>query len=257
MNRRRATILAAIDASAAAGPVLSTAVALGRALAADVEALHVVDDDGTTAVGTADRFGVPYREQRGDPLACITERARGADVVAIVVGARRRMTGGHLGHLARAVADTLDKPVVVVPPESAPRDELRTVVVAMEGSPGKARGVKTAIEVAAGSGLELVVVHVDDEDSIPSFSDQVAHETEAYTDEFLARYAPGAPKARLELRVGVPAEEVLKASDAAGADLVAVGWPHVVDPERGTVAQEVLDRSHVPVLLVALADDAG
>jgi nucleotide-binding universal stress UspA family protein len=108
------------------------------------------------------------------------------------------------------------------------------------------------VDVTANADLELVVVHVDDEDSIPSFSDQVAHETDSYAEEFLARYLHGAPKARLELRVGVPADEIIAAADAAVADVLAIGWPQSRDEQRGAVACEVLDRSRIPVLLIAL-----
>ncbi len=125
--------------------------------------------------------------------------------------------------------------------------ELHRVLVALEGTPRNARRLKRTIEVAQGAGLELVVVHVDDETSIPSFSDQVQHETEAYAHEFLARFAPGSHAARLELRIGAPADEILTAADASSPDLLAIGWPQSNDPARGVVAREVLDRSHRPV----------
>ena len=254
MSERAKKVLAAIDSSAAAAPVLSTAVALGRVLDADALALHVVEDGERTPASTARRLRVPYVAADGDPFTRITEMASQSDVVAVTVGARARMTGGHLGHLARRLADALDKPVVVVPPQVAGSGDLRRVVVAMEGTPARARTLRAAIDVASAADLELIVVHVDDEDSIPSFSDQVAHETETYADSFLARFAPGAGRARLELRVGRPSEEVLRACDELSADLVAVGWPHATDPTRGAVARAIIDRSRVPVLLVALAD---
>ena len=250
-------ILAALDSSAAARPVLAMAVALGEALDAAVEAVHVGADGDQTPVSVAGSLGVPYVALQGEPAAMISARAAQADVVAVVVGARRRVSGDHLGHLARGLADALDKPILVVPPEARWCEHLHTVVVAMEGTAHKARALKSAIDLAVGLELEIVVVHVDDEDTIPSFSDQVAYEAEAYAREFLARYLPNAPEARLELRIGAPADEVLKVSDELGADLVAVGWPHTIDPDRGTVAQQILDRSHVPVLLVALNDQAA
>ena len=97
------------------------------------------------------------------------------------------------------------------------------------------------------------MIHVDDESSIPSFSDQVQHEVNAYTHEFLARFLPGAPSARLELRIGVPADEILGAAESTEPDLLALGWPQTDDPARGLVAHELLERCHVPMLLVALA----
>jgi nucleotide-binding universal stress UspA family protein len=246
-------VLAAIDSSAAARPVLVAASALGRVLGARVEAVYVADEESQTARACADAAGVPYTRIPGDPVPEICARAARDDVVAVAIGARRRLNRRHIGERARAVATAVDKPVLVVPPEADPAERIRTVVVAMEGTPGKARAVKHAVELAAAAELELVVVHVDDETSIPSFSDQAAHETETYSREFLAQYVRGAPGARFEPRVGVPADEIVATCETVGADLLAVGWPPAPDEHHGIVAQEVLDRSHVPVLLVALA----
>lgn len=246
-------IVAAIDNSAAARPVLGSALALARVLGASVEAIHVADDGGGTAQASAESFGVPFRTTAGNPFELLVELAAGDDVVALAVGARGRPGGPRpAGHLALALAGSIEKPVLVVPPDAHPSDSLQRVVVAMEGTPDKARSAKRTIEVAAGAGLELVVVHVDDEDSIPLFSDQVQHETEAYAREFLARYCPGAPEARLELRIGLPADEILAAVDKVAPDIIAIGWPHSSEPGRGEVAREILDRSRMPVLLVAL-----
>lgn len=244
-------IVAAIDNSPAARPVLSVALALGPVLAADVEAVHVADDEGDTAAAVAASMGVTYRVLPGDdPLPAILGHAAAGDVALVVVGARRRLQSSELGHLAHQIADNLDKPVVVVPPETPPVDRLHRVMIALEATPAKARSLSGVISVAAAAELDIVVVHVDDEQSIPSFSDQEAHETRAYAEEFLARYLPGAGLARLELRVGDPADEIIDLAQHGPFDLLAVGWPR--DPERGAVARRILRRSHVPVLLVAV-----
>jgi nucleotide-binding universal stress UspA family protein len=246
------TVLAAVDNSAAVGPVLATARALSTLLGAEVVAVHVVEGDNQPP-SVAGLPGVKFHAVEGDPLSRLTELAAGDDVAAVVVGARRRLRSAHVGHLARALADTVDKPIVVVPPEAAPAERIGTVLLAMEGTPAKARGVKRAVELSClAADVELIVVHVDDEESIPSFSDQVAHEAQAYAEEFLARYLHNAPRARLELRVGVASDEILDLTTSTGADLVAIGWPRTPGEEGGAVAREVLDRSHVPVLLIAL-----
>lgn len=248
-------IIAAIDNSLAAGPVLTSALALAPALGAEVEAIYVADGAGLTAQASAETLGVPFCHVAGDPRQQICEQAERPDVVAVAMGARQRVGGRRTGHLVREVADTTSKPVLVVPPESEPPTRVHTVVIAMEGTARNAKSLKQAVSVAADADLELVVVHVDDEDSIPSFSDQVAHETDAYAREFLARYVHNAPNARLELRIGVPTDEIIEAADAAGADLLAIGWPQSHAEHPGTTARELLDRSHIPVLLVALVDE--
>ena len=247
-------VIAALENSLAARPVLVTAAAVADVLGGDVDALHIGDDGGHTARASADQAGVAFRQLPGDPVKRIIEQASASDVVAVVLGARESASGRRTGHIPRAVADAIDRPVIVVPPGIDPSARIHTVVIAMEGTAAKARSLKSAVEVAAGADLDLVVVHVDDELSIPSFSDQVAHETDAYASEFLARYLRGVEKVRLELRVGVPADEILGVSQAA--DLIAVGWPQHATGDRGAVAREVLDRSRVPVLLVALGEGA-
>ena len=92
------------------------------------------------------------------------------------------------------------------------------------------------IELVEATGLDMIVVHVDDEATIPSFNDQMQHETEAYTNEFFARFLPGAPHARLELRIGPAVDEILAATEAAGAELLAVGWPEANTANEGPSA---------------------
>jgi nucleotide-binding universal stress UspA family protein len=246
------TILAAVDDSAAAGPVLATAVALGPTLGATARALQVSDVPGLTAQAAAAQLGVALDVVAGDPIEQIVAAAAVDGVVAVVVGTRDRPGGRRpAGHLALAIADRIDKPVVMVPPDASPPQRIRRVLVAMEGRPG--RGLRRAIDVASDAGVELVIVHVDEVGSIPSFSDQVQHEVDAYSREFLLRYCGGAHVARLESRVGVPAEEILAAAVDEAPGLLAMGWPPSSEPGRGEVVREVLDRSPVPVLLVAVA----
>jgi nucleotide-binding universal stress UspA family protein len=244
-------VIAAIDNSAAARPVLIMAQAVASALAAVLDVVHVMEDGDETARASAQARGVTLRTMSGDPVGQLARVVAEEDVVGLVLGARGGLGGPRpAGHLALTLADRTDKPVVVVPPDSRPPAHLRRVLVAMEGTPGKARALQRTIELSTGAGLEIVVVHVDEE--VPSFTDQVQHETEAYAQEFLARHVLGVPQARLELRIGVPATEVLDAVASLEPELVAIGWPHGADPGRGAVAREIIDRSPVPVLLVAV-----
>jgi nucleotide-binding universal stress UspA family protein len=244
-------VIAAIDNSAAARPVLVMARAVSLALVATLEAVHVMEDGDETARASAEVADTALHVLSGDPVEQLTQVVAEEDVVALVVGARSGLGGPRpAGHLAMALAGRTDKPVVVVPPDAQPPKQLRRVLVAMEGTPGKARALQRTLELSTEAGLEILVVHVDEE--IPSFTDQVQHETEAYAQEFFARHVLGAPQARLELRIGVPATEVLSAVESLHPELVAVGWPHSADPGRGGVAREILDRSPVPVVLVAV-----
>ncbi len=246
-------IIAAVDDSACAHPVVAAAQLLAPVFGADVEGLHVADVEGRTAAAAAAGFRVPFRTVPGDPLALLVELAGADDVVGFAIGQRSHVAAAATGHLALGLADSVDQPVLVVSPHAVLPDRFRRVLIAMEGVPGNARDLKRALALASGAELELIVVHVDDEASVPSFSDQVQYENEAYAQEFLARYAPGAPDARLELRIGAPVDQILRTCEEEQPDVVAMGWPHahVHDPQRGAVVRAVLERSPVPVLLVA------
>ena len=246
-------VIAVIDGAAAGRPVLAMARAVAAALDASLEVLSIAEGDVESGGSLSQAAGAPVRVLAGDPFELLPSTAAEEDVVAIVLGARDRARGSHLtGDLALALAGRTDKPVIVVPPGFQSPEQLTTVVVAMEGTPGKARALQRSIQLSTRAGLEIVVVHVEDEDSIPRFSDQMHYETEAYAQEFFHRHLIGAPQMRLELRIGTPAVEVLSAIESSGAELVAVGWHQSDDLRRGAVAREILDRSPVPVLLVAM-----
>jgi nucleotide-binding universal stress UspA family protein len=244
-------VIAAIDNSPAARPVLAMAKAVAPLFAAEVDAVHIVQDGDQTAESEAAEAGVTLRRIEGDPSERIAALVDAADVVAVVIGTHSRTVGRHAGHVPLALASSTDKPVIVVHPSATPPTRLRRVMVAIEGTPRKVKDLKRAIEFIESTGLEIIAVHVDDGANIPSFGDQVQHETEAYTREFFSRFLPGAPEARLELRIGSPPDEILAATEEAGAELLAVGWPQGGQDERGIVARELLERCRVPMLLVA------
>jgi hypothetical protein len=68
---------------------------------------------------------------------------------------------------------------------------------------------KLALELVSSLRLDAIVAHIDDHDSIRSFSDQIHHETDAYADAFLPQYASGLQRTQLGLRVGEPAQKIL------------------------------------------------
>ena len=244
------TVVAAVDDSVAAGPVLAAAHALAPLLGSTVTAVHVGGAAGSTARAYAERAGVPFRTVPGDPLEQLVELASDG-VTAVVVGSRDE-TAGDTGHLALELADNLPRPLVVVPPQCAPAERLHRVLVALEGTPGRAKPLRHALQVVAGADLELTVVHVEGPDAVPSFSEDVAHETAEFAQEFLRRYWPDAPPVRLALPIGTPADEVLALAEELQPDLLVAGWPQGSEPEHGHVVRELLRRSPCPVLLVAV-----
>ena len=98
---------------------------------------------------------------------------------------------------------------------------------------------------------DVVALHIHDEGSIPSFTDQPQHEMPAWTREFIHRYCPwGIGDVQLETRIGRIGELVPIVAEQCGCDLIALGWSQQLAHGRAPVVQETLQRSHLPVLLV-------
>jgi nucleotide-binding universal stress UspA family protein len=245
-------ILAAIDASAAARPVLERAATLGRALRLPMIALHVRHDGDDAAQLLASQAGVQLRLATGSPSDAIMTALGDAEVAMAVLGVRSNPAGPRpAGATALAVATQAAKPVVVVPPE--PRDRppagLHRVLVPLDGTPAATRAVEQAMGWFAGSEVEIVSLHVFDAATVPRFWDRPEHDHPAWSQEFLARNVPTAG-ARLEIRSGWPSDRILEVATAEGADMIALGWRRRLAPERAAVVREVLARTPVPVILL-------
>jgi nucleotide-binding universal stress UspA family protein len=92
------------------------------------------------------------------------------------------------------------------------------------------RGV---IELAGDDSLDVTVLHVLDEASLPAFTDQPQHETKAWAREFLQRYcSTDVGRVQFEMRVGRPEELVPQAAHETGVDLIALGWSRALAPGR-------------------------
>jgi nucleotide-binding universal stress UspA family protein len=252
------TVIAAIDGSAAAWPVLEVAGAFARSTATVVQALHVAEDGDDAADALAAAHGTPLRIATGDVASCLVDATAATEVVAIVLGGRGRPGGARpAGHVALEVITRVDKPVIVVPPDAEHPGRLERVLVPTEGQPEGAGPLAPLLARLARSGLQLTALHVDDDASLPKYSDQTQHETEAFAREFAARNLPASIDVELGLRVGHPATQVLAACDEPTIDMVVVVWSRDLSPGRARIVRQLLERSRVPVLLVPERDHAS
>ncbi len=126
---------------------------------------------------------------------------------------------------------------------------------------------KLAAEYAKAFGANLLIVHVIDSTTFPSYVDWIGEELEQI---FLRTEA--AAKVRLKsltrkcgqilggvrtfCRIGSPAEEIVSLADERSVDLIVVGThgrtgvKHLV---MGSLARSVLKKAHRPVLIVEAA----
>lgn len=248
-------VIAALDNSLAATPVLVTARTLARLFDADVDAVHVADGETRVVSGVTDSLGVPLRLVEGDVVETLVGEARMPEVVVTVLGARGTPgTARPLGTTALAVAETLRSPLVAVPPDARPVTELRRILVPVEGSVATAPVPGAIVEITRDAGaraVDVVVLHVLEERRLPAFTDQPQHEHRAWADEFVRRFCPwGIGAVSLETRVGRTEELVPQSAQELGADLIALGWAQELAEGRARVVRAALERSGMPVMLV-------
>jgi len=246
-------VLAAIDNSAAARPVLATALVVAPLFSAEVEAVHVREDGDRNARAAAEAADVPLREIPGPRVASLVAEGQADEVAALVLGVRGSLVGRRpAGRTALELIVALRKPLVVVPPHAVVPPRLERVLVPLDATAETTAALADTIELACGAGIEVVALHVHDRDTLLRFDDQPQHELDAWRREFLARHCPRPQRARLEVRVGAPGRHVVAVAGDQQADLVVLGWAQDLSAGHATVVREVLGHSDVPVLLLPI-----
>jgi nucleotide-binding universal stress UspA family protein len=246
-------VLAALDPTATAAPVLAASHEIARMFAAEVSAVHVAQDgvEGVRKLAAAD--GVPLVELEGPPAATLARTVEEDDeAVALVVGTRARPRGEReLGSTALEVVTTTRKPVFAIPPELPTEFALRRVLVPLQGSLSTSYAPYAALDAPGAEHIEVVILHVFEEDALPAFSDQPQHEWETFSKEFLARYSRWPfERVQLEMRIGLPAQHVLPVARETNCDLIALAWAQELAPGRASIVRETLGQGGIPVLLV-------
>ncbi|HEY5011514.1 MAG TPA: universal stress protein [Acidimicrobiia bacterium] len=253
------TLIAAIDDSAAALPVLEVAQRIAALLGVDVEALHVPEDgSGSTATAVAAAVGVPLhtRSSEAGVVTTVVAEARDRDAIAVIIGARGLPAGATpAGHVALELLQSLKRPVVVVPPNAVDRP-LHRVLVAVEGD-GESHALRALFDrIGETATPEVIALHVLEPKDLPPFADSPVLEAEAYEREFLMRTAgpvvADPARVRLEMRVGNAPDALRDAAHELDVDLVVLAWHCDLSKGHGRLVREMLEGGLVPVALFPL-----
>ncbi len=237
------SVLAAVDATEAARPVLQTATRVAHVLHADTVAVHVGDDPGV-AQQVAEELGVPLILVRGEPADEIVRIGERPDV-ALVALALTGLPGRHApGQTARAVATRLSKPVLVVPPDIPPRPTLTRALFPLDGDRGVSAALRPLIATYVAAGLEVIAVHVFRPDTVPRFMDR-PEDIDVWHEEFLAEHCAELGL-RLVTRPGPPATSLLAVAAAEDVDVIAMGWRQDFSPQRAALVRTVLTTPIAP-----------
>jgi len=160
-------------------------------------------------------------------------------------------------------------PVFVVGPGGRRVDNLRTLLVAVDGTPGGARALDQATRLARVAGAALVVVRVMQPHGTFGF-DPLLHATlgvqphpeadaealaaaEDYVNEVSCRLRDHGIVATPRVMVGHPAERIVAAAEQLDADVIIMSTHGYQAPLRsvlGSTADEVVRSAGRPVLLV-------
>lgn len=247
-------VLAAIDNSASARPVLDFARELARVFGAEVEVVHV-EANGTprTASENAHALHLPFHRRLGDVATAITATAKERDAIAVVLGTRGTPSGASpAGHVTIDLIRSLEIPVAVVPPSAKLRPVSR-VLVAVEGD-GESHVLRhLSRHLRHRPDLEMIALHVFTPDRLPMFGDQPVRETEAWKEEFGRRSLRTDERdVRLEVRVGDAAQVVRQMAQELDVDLVGLAWHRDLAHGHGRLVNSMLAESDVPVLLLPI-----
>ena len=250
-------VLAALEAEAVAAAVLGTATRFGEMTCAGVEVVHAGTPLPVTVVRVAALAGLELRRVAGAAGPALVAELERPDVNAIVMGAGI----GHLGHhpvgsTTRYVAERSTKPVVVVPATgTGPGSPFRRLLVPLEGTESSSRPVLEALLPMLVAGVEVEVLHVFTEETLPRMLDHPVRDIELLGHEFLARHFP--PATRIVLRAGEVADRVSELCEEHGADMVVLSWSQRSSHGHARVVRDVLRSSAVPVMLLPVAGDHG
>jgi nucleotide-binding universal stress UspA family protein len=139
---------------------------------------------------------------------------------------------------------------------------LRHIVVPLDGSMAASRAIAEACVLAVSASAHLTMLHVINTvpgagraPASPLFIDHPHHELEAWEDEFVrSSFASGIEKVpdhlTVALRVGDPAEEILRYAAEADADLIVPCCSGLFTPGRARVVSSLLCRANAPLLFI-------
>ncbi|MGA8296695.1 MAG: universal stress protein [Acidimicrobiales bacterium] len=254
------TVLATLDATAAGRPVLETALRVGELTATSVRVLHVRSDprqSSETPESLARRSGVAFELLEGKVDQALLSGIENPDVVAVVIGARATPGGRRpVGHTAQFILEHADKPIVVVPPDTAAPPALRRLLVPLEGTEQSSRPILQGLWPLLVADVELVVLHVFTDLTLPAMLDRPRYDLEILGREFLHRHFRRGRGIDIELRPGPVASRVIEVSRERGADLIVLSWSRSSAPGTARVIREVISTATLPVLLLPAAPDS-
>ena len=204
------------------------------------------------------RSDVVLRLRRGPAAHKLLEEPSIGDVDALVVGSRGLggFTGLILGSVSRQLVEHATVPVVVVREDAPVGDQLRRVVVALDGSDGSARAADWAATLAEQADAELVAVHcpvMPQAELPPEVAVQLRDEARELIETWTAPLRARPVNLTTMVIDDDPRRALPEVAERHDADLLVVGARGAGKLRQlllGSVADAVARTSPVPVVVV-------
>ena len=242
-------VLAALDDTGAASPVLRTARQLAEGLGRSLRVVHA-GPWPASAGREAAALGVDVDVLTGPAEQELVSAAMDPGVDLVVMGLHR-VPGRHdTGHLVTTLAGRVSVPIVVVPPCVPVRSNTARILFPLDGTRRVSSAARPLIRTAVAAGIEVLALHVYEPTTVPMFHDRPEDE-EVWRDEFLSRHGAELD-VRLTTRAGPLVPALLQAAIAHDVDIIAMPSQADAAPRRGSVVSKVLTGADRPVALVPL-----
>lgn len=273
------TIIVPLDGTQAALAAVPVADALAATLGAALHVLHVGERARRSAdvlrdLGLApdELEGFVLDQRTGRPAEGILRFAaeRPEPLIVICTHTGMEKPRGALGSVAEEVLVGACCPVILVQPERGLRQwALRRILLPHDGTPATTAAMDPAGDLAELTGAEVLVLYVAAPGApqpaepgtftVPRYIDQPQHEWPAWAAEFIGRmcamgHSPSEVRFALLMAAGEPGEEIARVAREHDADLVALAWHGVWEPERAQTLRSVIRAVGCPVLVVRAAD---
>jgi nucleotide-binding universal stress UspA family protein len=243
--------LVVLDTNTNVGPVLDTAHLFAELTASNLEVVlapRSMDVDRNVQA-LLDEADVPVRRLKGPRGPALDAAVSDPEVLAVVVAARRERSRRYpVGPIVRTLLEQTLKPVLVVPPDVAAPSALQRLLIPLDGAESSSRAVLDQLLPLCAKPVELIVLHVFTDSTLPVMLDRPARDLEILGKEFLRRHLPHVH--HIELSLGPTGQRVCEVSSEQGSDLVVLSWSQDTSPGRALVIQEVLSSASLPVLLL-------
>ncbi len=243
--------LAALDTNANVLPVLETALLFADLTTSHVEVVLAHRSMGidTEAQALLNEAGVPVRRLEGPHGSALVNAVADVDVIAAVVAARRERSLRYpVGPIVRALLEQTLKPVVIVPPDLVAPSVFQRLLVPLDGAEPSSRAVIDQLAPLCAKPVELCVLHVFTDSTMPTMLDRPARDLEILGKEFLRRHLPHVH--HIQLSPGPAGQRVCQVASEQRSDLIVLSWSRDTTPGRAVVIREVLSSTSLPVLLL-------